>query len=62
MWPCGPFDMLKAPREIEGLRLRPAGAGLRSGLALSRPYGLSKPTGAEEPHLFGALFTNAHGS
>ncbi len=22
-----------------------------SGLALSRPYGLSKPTSAEEPHL-----------
>ena len=34
-----------------GFRLRPAGAGLRSGLTLSRPYGRLKPTGAEEPHL-----------
>ena len=32
-----------------GFRLRPAGAGLRSGLTLNRPYGRLKPTGAEEP-------------
>ncbi len=48
--PSGSFDMLKAPREIEGLRLRPAIAGRRpstgsgsraesrdSGIALRRP-------------------------
>ncbi len=42
-----------------GLRLRPAFAGLRSGLALNGlARGLSKPVGAGKPAPAGALFAN----
>ncbi len=42
-----------------GLRLRPAFAGRRSGLALSPAAAAgSKPAGAAEPAPAGALFTN----
>ncbi len=43
--PCGLRQAQAAPSPSRGgLRLRPAGAGLRSGLTLSRLYSLSKPT------------------
>ena len=59
--PCGlrPIDFTQGGEPVEPLR--PAGAGLRSGLALSRPYGLSKSTGAEEPTCR-RITTNARGS